>query len=111
MPEQDGLVVALAAGDLAGDDLAELAVQGRLAQLAGLDVGLKAERFSRYVRTLRSELNQLAWASGYAHPSLFTGEDIEFSTGVNQFTSLAEVLGYAADRPPALPTDWSALET
>ena len=74
---------------------------------AGLDVGLKAERFSRYVRTLRSELNQLAWASGYAHPGQFTGEDIEFSTGVNQFSTLCEVLGYRADQSPAVPEDWS----
>ncbi|TNE90212.1 MAG: FMN-binding glutamate synthase family protein [Deltaproteobacteria bacterium] len=64
---------------------------------AGIDVDLKAERFSRYVRTLRTELNQLAHATGHAHPSQFSGEDIEFSVGVNQFKTLADVLGYAAD--------------
>ena len=39
VPEQDGLVVALAAGLHAGDDLAELGMQRLLAQLAGLDMG------------------------------------------------------------------------
>src|SRR3546814_11741022 len=39
LPEQDGLVGALAARLLPGHDLAELAVQRRLRQLARLDVG------------------------------------------------------------------------
>lgn len=64
---------------------------------AGVDVELKATRFSRYIRTLRTELNSLAHAAGYPHPSQFSGDDIEFSTGVNKFSTLAEVLEYRAD--------------
>ena len=51
MPEQDGLVVALAAGLQAGDDLAELGMQGRLRQLARVDM-----------RAQRAELAALALA-------------------------------------------------
>lgn len=71
----------------------------------GLDVPLKAERFSRYVRTLRTELNQLAHAVGHAHPSQFSSEDIEFSTGVNRFSTLASVLDYSSD-----PVRFTAIE-
>jgi glutamate synthase (ferredoxin) len=39
----------------------------------------------------------LAHAAGYQHPSQVTGEDIEFSTGVNEFSTLNEVLGYQRD--------------
>ena len=39
VPEQDGFVVAFAAGLQAGDDLAQLGVQRLLAELAGFDVG------------------------------------------------------------------------
>ena len=39
----------------------------------------------------------LSLAAGYRHPSQFTGDDIEFSSGVNRFSTLADVLGYRAD--------------
>lgn len=67
---------------------------------AGLDVSVKALRMERYLKSFRKELLALAWASGYEHPGQFTADDIEFSTGVNQFTPLAEVLGYHSDPPP-----------
>ena len=64
---------------------------------SGIDVDDKANRFSRYVKTLRKELVSLAHAVGKEHPCQITGKDIEVSTGVNQFSTLAEVLGYDCD--------------
>ena len=67
---------------------------------AGLNVDDKGERFSRYVKMFRKELLALSHASGYQHPAQFTGTDVEFSTGVNAFTSLQEVIGYVPDAVP-----------
>ena len=64
---------------------------------SGVDVDDKAERVSRYIKTLRKELISLAHAAGYEHPCQVTGDDIEVSTGVNQFSTLTEVLGYRCD--------------
>ncbi|MCO4745062.1 MAG: FMN-binding glutamate synthase family protein [Proteobacteria bacterium] len=72
---------------------------------AGLDVDLKAARFCRYVRTLRKELNALANAAGYAHPAQLGGDDIEFSSGVNKFSTLADILKYHSD-----PVTFSKIE-
>ena len=66
---------------------------------AGLDVPLKALRTQRYIQTFRKELLSLAHAAGYEHPTQFTGDDIEFSSGINQFQTLTEVLGYRAEKP------------
>ena len=63
----------------------------------GLDVESKATRFTSFVRGFRKELLVLAHAVGYEHPGQFTGHDVEFSTGVNEFSPLSEVLGYARD--------------
>ena len=60
----------------------------------GLNVEEKAFRFSRYVKSFRKELLQLAHSSGYRHPAQFQGKDIEFSVGVNEFQTLNEVIGY-----------------
>ncbi|MEZ6196580.1 MAG: FMN-binding glutamate synthase family protein [Planctomycetota bacterium] len=65
----------------------------------GLDIEDKTERFARYVKTFRKELLALSYAAGYEHPAQFTGDDIEFSTGVNKFSTLTEVLGYSAKKP------------
>ncbi len=67
---------------------------------AGLDVPLKAERARRYLKSFRKELLSLAWAAGYEHPGQFMPDDIEFSTGVNQFSDLESVLGYRKDAVP-----------
>src|SRR3546814_7737044 len=56
VPEQDGLVVALAARLLSRDDLRELAVQSRLRELARLDMGAQ-----------RAELAALALAPVVDH--------------------------------------------
>ena len=42
---------------------------------------------------------------GYEHPVQASGDDIEFSTGSNTFTTLRELLGYARD-----PTDFTRME-
>ncbi len=64
---------------------------------AGLDIDEKATRFARYVKTFREELLSLAHAMGYEHPLQVSGDDIEFSTGTNKFTTLRELLGYSRD--------------
>ena len=43
---------------------------------------------------LRKEILQLSHACGYKHPCQFTGKDIEFSSGVNVFSTLDEIMGY-----------------
>ena len=66
----------------------------------GLDVDVE-RRFEQLGTCSRCAKNSLtlAHASGYRHPALFTGEDVEVSSGVNQFTSLTELLGYEANKP------------
>jgi len=76
---------------------AGVATQSRWLQ-AGLNVEDKAERFARYMKSFRKELLALAHATGYQHPLQFVGTDVEFSSGVNQFRTLEEVLGYRRDR-------------
>ncbi|MGD8743915.1 MAG: glutamate synthase-related protein, partial [Granulosicoccaceae bacterium] len=64
---------------------------------AGLNIKDKSQRLARYIKGFRKELLSLAHTAGYEHPAQFTPEDIELSTGVNQFTTLEEVMGYAPD--------------
>ncbi len=73
-----------------------VATQNRWLQ-AGLNVEDKAERLASYIRSFRKEVLALSYACGYQHPCQFTGKEIEFSTGVNKFTKLHEVLGYQRD--------------
>ena len=49
------------------------------------------------MQSFRKELLSLAHSAGYEHPSQFTADDIEFSTGVNQFSTLDEILNYRRD--------------
>jgi len=67
---------------------------------AGLDVDDKALRFGRFVKGFRKELLNLSHTAGYEHPAQFSGEDIEFSSGVNQFSTLSEVMAYRKDPVP-----------
>src|SRR5262249_20856487 len=60
----------------------------------GLIPDVQAERFARYVKTFRNELIAVTHACGYEHPSEFTGDDVEISTGPAQFKSLRELEGY-----------------
>ena len=75
---------------------AGIATQNRWLQ-AGLDVDEKAQRMARYIQSFRKELLSLSYACGYQHPCQFSGQEIEFSTGVNQFSTLHDVLGYTRD--------------
>ncbi len=69
---------------------------------AGLQHGLipavQAQRFARYVKSFRNELMAITHACGYQHPSQFTGEDVEISTGPARFTTLRELEGYTPKR-------------
>ena len=65
----------------------------------GLIPDVQAQRFARYVRSFRNELLALTHACGYEHPSEFTGDDMEISTGPAQFKTLRELEGYTPKRP------------
>ncbi|WP_404305125.1 FMN-binding glutamate synthase family protein [Neorhodopirellula lusitana] len=75
---------------------AGIATQNRWLQ-AGLNVDDKSKRMARFIQSFRKELLSLSYACGYQHPCQFTGREIEFSTGVNQFSRLHDVLGYTRD--------------
>ena len=80
-----------------------VATQNRWLQ-AGLHVDDKAPRLTNYMRSFRKEILPLSHACGYQHPCQFSGKEIEFCTGVNQFTALHKVLGYHRDRTGLLET-------
>ena len=63
----------------------------------GINVDNKSKRLASYVKSFRKELLSLAHAAGYDHPAKIRSEDIEFSSGVNKFSTLEEVLGYSKD--------------
>ena len=63
----------------------------------GLDIELKSTRCAQYIITLRNELLDLTHAAGYHHPAQFSGGDVEFSSGINQFSTLDELIGYRRD--------------
>jgi len=79
-----------------GDCPTGVATQSKWLQ-RGLNITSKSERCSQYIKGFRKELLQLTYASGYQHPSEFTGQDIEVSIGVNKFVPLEEILGYKKD--------------
>lgn len=81
---------------------AGVATQNRWLQ-AGLDVEDKSMRFARYLKAFRKDLLSLAHASGYEHPALFRGRDIDISLGGNELISLDDLMGYK--RPPAIFSD------
>ncbi len=76
---------------------AGIATQNKWLQ-AGVNVELKSQRMTRYLKSFRKELLALSRACGYEHPSQITGSDIECSTGVNKFSTLTEILGYEKDK-------------
>jgi glutamate synthase domain-containing protein 2 len=65
----------------------------------GLVPAVQAERFARYLRSFRNELLAVTHACGYEHPSRFTTDDVEISTGPAQFRTLRELEGYTPARP------------
>ena len=60
----------------------------------GLAIESKSKRCTNFIKGLRKEILQLSHACGYEHPCQFTGNDIEFSSGVNEFSTLSNILGY-----------------
>lgn len=84
---------------------AGVATQNKWLQ-SGLSVADKSKRMARYMKSLRKEVLSLAHASGYEHPCQFTGDDIEYYTGINEFSSLATVLGYKKET-----TDFNGMQT
>lgn len=77
---------------------AGIATQNRWLE-AGLNIEEKAMSFKNYIYHLRKELLQLSHAAGHQHPSQFRGSDIEFSSGVNKFSTLSDIFGYEKDDP------------
>lgn len=72
---------------------------------AGLDMERQAHHFHNYLISFRQELLSLARASGYEHPAQMSADDIEFSTGANQFKTLGDVLEYRPD-----PIDFRSMQ-
>jgi glutamate synthase (ferredoxin) len=72
---------------------------------AGLHIPSKSVRVGRFIQGFRKELLSLSHTAGYEHPAQFTGQDIELGIGVNQFSTLEEVMGYVAD-----PTEFVAMQ-
>ena len=66
----------------------------------GLDIESKSKRCTNFIKGLRKEILQLSHACGYEHPCQFTGNDIEFSSGVNEFSTLGNILGYEKVKVP-----------
>jgi glutamate synthase (ferredoxin) len=64
----------------------------------GLVPSVQAERFARYLKSFRNELLAVTHACGYRHPSEFTADDVEISTGPAQFKTLRELEGYTPRR-------------
>ena len=73
----------------------------------GLDPEFQSKRLARYIESFRNEIMAATHAAGYAHPSQFTMEDIELSSGAGKFTPLKELFGYekepVAYKSPANP--------
>ncbi len=67
----------------------------------GLIPAVQAQRFARYLKSFRNELMAITHACGYEHPSQFTGDDVEISTGPAQFKTLRVLEGYTPRRGTA----------
>jgi len=84
-----------------------IATQSKWLQ-SGIDVPLKADRFSHYVKTFRKEVTEITHAAGYEHPSQFTMDDVKLSMGDNNLTlTLEEIFNYA--KTPVATYDMSGM--
>lgn len=61
---------------------------------AGLHPEVAGQQLAKFIQQFRNEISALANAAGYDHPSKFTMEDIEISTGSNIFKTMKELYGY-----------------
>ena len=68
----------------------------------GLDVELKAERFARYVTTLRQNVLELSHAAGHAHPALVPLSQLQILDRRFEARPATEVFGLS-DAETALP--------
>jgi glutamate synthase domain-containing protein 2 len=64
----------------------------------GLRPETHAPRFAGYCNALRNELLAVTHACGYEHPSQFTADDVELSSGPTTFKTLREIHGYTPAR-------------
>lgn len=61
----------------------------------GFDIPDKTDRIARFIKTLRSDINDITHAAGYEHPSEFKMNDIVMNTGdVMMRRSMADMFGY-----------------
>lgn len=60
----------------------------------GFDISEKSDRVSRFIKTLRKDILQGAYACGYEHPSEFTMEDIVLCTNNSTRKTLKEIYEY-----------------
>ncbi|MHB1844901.1 MAG: FMN-binding glutamate synthase family protein [Deltaproteobacteria bacterium] len=74
----------------------------------GLLPELQATRLARYVQSFRNEVLAVTHACGYEHPSQFTADDIEMSSGPAQFKTLRELHGYTPARVWRGIPDWGS---
>jgi glutamate synthase (ferredoxin) len=66
--------------------------------LRGMEPAVQSKRFARFCQSFRNELLAVTHACGYEHPSQFTAEDVEVSSGPNTCKTLAELYGYTPRR-------------
>jgi glutamate synthase domain-containing protein 2 len=65
---------------------------------AGLDPNVQSHRLAKYVQSFRNELLAVTHACGYEHPSQFTADDVELSSGPTLFSTLRTIHGYTPAR-------------
>ncbi|WP_415375031.1 FMN-binding glutamate synthase family protein [Patiriisocius sp. Uisw_017] len=71
-----------------------VATQNKWKQM-GINVDEKSVRAHYYFKNFRKELLEMTHAAGYEHPSQFTMDDVEISTGdKNMINTLADVFNY-----------------
>jgi len=65
---------------------------------AGLDPNVQSQRLAKYVQSFRNEILAVTHACGYEHPSQFTADDVELSSGPTLFSTLHKIHGYTPAR-------------
>lgn len=76
---------------------AGIATQSDYLQKA-VDPEVQSIRYARFCQSLRNEILAVTHACGYEHPSQFTMQDIEISSGPGLFKTLKENYGYDNQR-------------
>jgi glutamate synthase domain-containing protein 2 len=76
---------------------AGIATQSKWLQ-GGVDINDKAQRCAAYLKGFSKEVLELTHACGHEHPCQLNADDIEFSTGINEYTPIDKVLGYRKEK-------------